>query len=68
MLVWETDPSLRNDELGLVDELRMFRNPIAVGGGTSFLPPVSEAVRLELLETKEFGSGVIYEHYGHGPR
>ncbi len=24
-------------ELGLVDELRMFRNPVVVGGGTSFL-------------------------------
>jgi dihydrofolate reductase len=26
-------------ELGLVDELRMFRNPVVVGGGTPFLPP-----------------------------
>jgi hypothetical protein len=31
-------------ELGLVDELRMFRNPVVVGGGTPFLPPkVSQA-------------------------
>ena len=30
-------------ELGLVDELRMFRYPIVVGGGTSFLPPVTES-------------------------
>ena len=29
-------------ELGLVDELRMFRNPVVVGGGTPFLPPVTE--------------------------
>jgi riboflavin biosynthesis pyrimidine reductase len=28
-------------ELGLVDELRMFRNPVVVGGGTPFLPPVT---------------------------
>jgi hypothetical protein len=33
-------------ELGLVDELRMFRNPVVVGGGTPFLPPVTEDVRL----------------------
>jgi len=33
-------------ELGLVDELRMFRNPVVVGGGTPFLPPVSEDVPL----------------------
>jgi dihydrofolate reductase len=50
-------------ELGLVDELRMFRNPIAVGGGTPFLPPVTEAVPLELIETRTFGSRVIYERY-----
>src|SRR5918911_2622280 len=33
-------------ELGLVDELRMFRHPIVVGGGTPFLPPVTEDVAL----------------------
>src|SRR5439155_16442855 len=27
-------------ELGLVDELRMFRYPVVVGCGTPFLPPV----------------------------
>src|SRR3954451_13079147 len=27
-------------KLGLVDELRMFRNPVVVGGGTPYLPPV----------------------------
>ncbi len=51
-------------ELGLVDELRIFRNPVVVGGGTPFLPPVTEVVRLNLLETRTFGSRVIYERYG----
>jgi dihydrofolate reductase len=50
-------------ELGLVDELRMFRNPIVVGGGTPFLPPIAEEIRLDLVETKTFGSRVIYERY-----
>ena len=50
-------------ELGLVDELRMFRNPVAIGG-TPFLPPMAEAVRLDLLETRTFGSRVFYERYG----
>jgi len=50
-------------ELGLVDELRMFRNPHVVGGGTPFLPPVTEDVPLELIETRTFGSRVIYERY-----
>ena len=51
-------------ELGLVDELRMFRNPVVVGGGTAFLPPVTEDVPLDLIETRTFGSRVIYERYG----
>jgi dihydrofolate reductase len=51
-------------EFGLVDELRMFRNPVVVGGGTPFLPPVTEDVRLDLVETRTFGSRVIYERYG----
>ena len=51
-------------ELGLVDELRIFRNPVVVGGGTPFLPPVTEEVRLDLVETRTFGSRVIYERYG----
>jgi dihydrofolate reductase len=51
-------------ELGLVDELRMFRNPIVVGGGTPLLPPVTGDVPLNLLETRTFASRVIYERYG----
>jgi dihydrofolate reductase len=78
MVVWETDPSMRDDkdvaiggaglaaqavELGLVDELRMFRHPVVVGGGTPFLPPVTDEVPLDLIETRTFGSRVIYERY-----
>jgi dihydrofolate reductase len=51
-------------ELGLVDELRMLRHPVVVGGGTPFLPPVTEDVRLDLVETRTFGSRVLYERYG----
>lgn len=50
-------------ELGLVDELRIFRNPIVVGGGTPFLPPVTKDVPLELVATRTFGARVIYERY-----
>ncbi|MEI6622657.1 MAG: dihydrofolate reductase family protein [Actinomycetes bacterium] len=50
-------------ELGLVDELHMFRHPVIVGGGTPFLPPVTQDVRLDLVETRTFGSRVIYERY-----
>ena len=50
-------------ELGMVDELRMFRHPVIVGGGTPFLPPVTKEVQLELIETRMFGGDVIYERY-----
>jgi dihydrofolate reductase len=50
-------------ELGLVDELRLFRNPVIVGGGTPLLPPVSTDIQLELIETRTFASRVIYERY-----
>ena len=50
-------------ELGLVDELRIFRNPIVVGGGTPFLPAVTEHVPLELIELRTFASRVILERY-----
>jgi dihydrofolate reductase len=49
-------------ELGLVDELHIFRNPVLVG--TPLLPPVTKHVPLDLIETRTFGSRVIYERYG----
>ena len=52
------------DELGLVDELRIFRYPVVVGDGTPLLPRVTEDVRLDLIETRTFGSRVVYERYG----
>jgi hypothetical protein len=58
------DATDKDVELGLVDELWMFRYPVVVGGGTPFLPPVTEDVRLDLIETRTFGSRVIYERYG----
>ena len=54
-------------ELGLVDELRMFRNPVVAGGGSPFLPPVTEEIALNLIETRTFGSRVIYERYRRAP-
>jgi dihydrofolate reductase len=50
-------------ELGLVDELRIFRNPVVVGGGTPLLPPVTEYMTLDLIETRTFNSRIIYERY-----
>jgi riboflavin biosynthesis pyrimidine reductase len=50
-------------ELGLVDEVLRFGYPVVVGGGTPFLPPVAEDVPVDLIETRTFGSRVIYERY-----
>jgi dihydrofolate reductase len=50
-------------ELGLVDEFRLFRHPVVLGGGTPFFPPLTERVPLDLIETRTFESRVIYERY-----
>jgi dihydrofolate reductase len=50
-------------ELDLVDELRIFRHPVVVGGGTPYLPPVTEELRFDLVETRTFASSVLYERY-----
>ncbi len=49
--------------LGLMDEYRLFVNPILVGGGTPFFPPLDGAAELELVETRTFGSRVVYLRY-----
>jgi dihydrofolate reductase len=50
-------------KLGLVDEYRLFVSPVVLGGGTPFFPAVDERVDLELVETRTFGSRVIYVRY-----
>jgi len=55
-------------EAGLVDDFRIFRYPVIVGGGTPLLPPVTNDIALELLETRTFSSRVIYERYRRVPQ
>jgi dihydrofolate reductase len=50
-------------ELGLVDEFRVFVNPVIVGGGTPFFPALDHRIDLELVETRTFGSRVTYARY-----
>jgi dihydrofolate reductase len=47
---------------GLVDELSVFFVPVAVGGGTRFLPD-GVGLQLELLDERRFSSGVVYLRY-----
>jgi dihydrofolate reductase len=50
-------------ELDLIDEYRLFVSPVLLGGGTAFFPPLRNRIALELIETRTFGSGVIYSRY-----
>jgi len=50
-------------EHGLVDEFRPFVSPVVVGGGTPFFPATGARIDLELLETRTFGSRVVYLRY-----
>jgi dihydrofolate reductase len=48
---------------GLVDEYRQFVRPVILGGGTPYLPLLDERINLELVETRTFGSRVVYARY-----
>jgi dihydrofolate reductase len=50
-------------QLDLVDEYRMFMNPIVLGGGTPYFPSLDHRLSFELLETRTFGSRVVYLRY-----
>ncbi|HEY4098784.1 MAG TPA: dihydrofolate reductase family protein [Baekduia sp.] len=50
--------------LGLVDEYRLFLNPILLGAGTPYFPALEARIPLELIETRTFASRVVYLRYG----
>ncbi len=47
---------------GLVDECRLFLAPIVVGGGKQALPD-NVRLKLELLDDRRFGNGVVHLRY-----
>jgi dihydrofolate reductase len=49
--------------LGLIDEYRLFVHPVILGAGTPFFPPLEDRVGLRLVETRTFGTGVVYLRY-----
>jgi dihydrofolate reductase len=53
-------------KLDLIDEYRLFVDPVVLGGGTPYFPPLDRTIELELLETRAFGSGVTYLRYRRG--
>jgi dihydrofolate reductase len=49
-------------EAGLVDECHLFVAPMVVGGGKKSLPD-NVRLKLELLDERRFGSGMVYLYY-----
>jgi dihydrofolate reductase len=54
-------------KLGLIDEWRLFVSPVLLGGGTPYFPALDERIDLELVETKTFGSRIVYLRYRRVP-
>jgi dihydrofolate reductase len=50
-------------KLGLVDDYRLFVSPVVLGSGTPYFPALDERIDLELVETRTFGSRVVYSRY-----
>jgi dihydrofolate reductase len=53
-------------KLNLIDEYRLFVIPAVLGGGTPYFPALDRRIELELLETRTFGSRVVYLRYRRG--
>ena len=51
-------------KLALIDEWRLFVSPVLLGGGTPYFPRSENKISLELIETRTFGSRVVYLRYG----
>lgn len=48
---------------GLIDECRLFVHPVILGAGTPFFAALDARIPLTLIETRTFGSGVVYLRY-----
>ena len=53
--------------LGLIDEFRLFVSPVVLGAGTPYFPRLDERIALQLVETRTFGSRVVYLRYATQP-
>ena len=62
MTVGGPDLAAQAFKAGLVDECHLFVAPIVVGGGKRSLPD-DVRVKLELLDERRFGNGMVYLHY-----
>jgi dihydrofolate reductase len=53
--------------MGLVDELRVMVNPVAIGDGKSLFRSIDHQLRLRLLQTRTFNSGNVLLTYQPQP-
>lgn len=56
-------PGLAASLLDLVDEFRLWVNPVAVGGGKPFFPAGAGELQLRLAEHRALPSGAVYLRY-----
>ena len=49
--------------LGLIDDYRLFVNPVILGRGKPLFKDIAERINLKLLETRRFDSGVALLRY-----
>lgn len=52
---------------GLIDEYQLYIHPVVLGKGTPVFPVSREKVDLSLVETRIFGSGVVFLRYQSVP-
>jgi dihydrofolate reductase len=62
LMVGGPDLAAQAIEAGLVDEWHLFVAPIVVGGGKQFLPN-NVRLKLELLDERRFGNGMVHLRY-----
>ncbi|MGE5221411.1 MAG: dihydrofolate reductase family protein [Omnitrophica WOR_2 bacterium] len=48
---------------GLVDEYRIFVQPVVLGAGTPMFPALDQAIKLRLIESRPFSTGVVFLRY-----